>query len=446
MTNYRFFTSGDKESVTLTEIVIPSVFKFLRTPSRYKTLYGGRGGGKSVAAHLTLLIMGTERPIRVVCGREIQKSIKDSVHTLLSDMIRKYNLTWFYEIQETVIKGRNGTEFKFRGLKHNITDIKSLEGVDYFCIEEAENVSNNSYEILLPTIRKENSEIWIIFNTKNITDPTYQRFIAKQDPDNLVKKVSYRDNPFFPLVLDKERLKLLKDDPEAYQHIWEGEPDTRRSGAIYAKQIAKAREEGRITTVPYDPAFEVFTAWDLGYGKGNATSIWWLQFVGRELRWLEYYEREGEFIPHFAQVIKAKPYQYMKQGHFLPHDGAAGNVRGAAVPQQLRQLGIESTTLDKASSEEVISLQRGMLSSILEYSVFDLKKTEEGIFGLENYHFEWDEDRSRFKNKPHHDWSSNPADAARYAACAIEKVKGGLSKGKPVSMIVSSSSGSWMSN
>jgi len=409
-------------------------------------MYGGRGGGKSVGAHLTALIMGMERPIRVVCGREIQKSIKDSVHTLLSDMIRRYNLEWFYTIQETVIKGKNGTEFKFRGLKHNITDIKSLEGVDYFIIEEAENVSNNSYEVLLPTIRKEGSEIWIIFNVKNISDPTYQRFIVNQDPDNLVRKISYRDNPFFPAVLEKERLKLLSDDPEAYQHIWEGEPDIRRSGAIYAKQMAKAREEGRITIVPYDPAYEVFTAWDLGYSKGNATSIWWLQFVGRELRWLEYYEREGEFVPHFAKVVKEKPYQYMVKGHFLPHDGAAGNVRGGSVVDQLAQLGILTTTIDRALNEEVIATQRGALSAMLEYSVFDVKKTEEGVFGLENYHFEWDEDRSRFKNKPHHDWSSNPADAARYAACAAGIVKNGLSRGPVKSFQMQSNGLSYMGN
>lgn len=428
----------------MTEIAIPAVFKFLRTPSRYKTLYGGRGGGKSHAAHSTLLVMGMEKPMRIVCGREIQKSIKDSVHTVLADIIHKNNLTWFYEIQETVIKGKNGTEFKFRGLKHNITDIKSLEGADIFCIEEAENVSHNSYEVLLPTIRKDGSEIWIIFNPKNFTDPTYQKFVVTQDEDNLVKKISWRDNPFFPAELEKERLKLLKLDPEAYQHVYEGELDTRRSGSIYARVLSKAREEGRITKVPYDPAYEVFTAWDLGFG--DATSIWWLQFVGRELRWLEYYENDNEFINHYAEVVKSKSYHYMHKGHFLPHDGAAANVRGASVPEQLKQLGLLSTILDRPTNEEAVRGQRELLSTVLGYSVFDAEKTKEGLFALENYHFEWDEDRAVYKNKPLHDWSSHAADAARYAAVAVEKVKGGLSKGKPASMLISAGSGSWMSN
>ena len=427
----------------MTEIIIPEVFKFLRTPSRYKTLFGGRGGAKSHGVARTLLVMGMERPLRIVCGREIQKSIKDSTHALLSDLIRSHNLTWFYEIQEAVIKGKNGTEFKFRGLKHNVTDIKSLEAVDIFAIEEAENVSDTSYEVLLPTIRKEGSEIWVIFNTKNISDPTYQRFVAKKDADNLVKKVSWRDNPFFPAVLEKERLKLLKDDPEAYQHIWEGEPDTRRSGAIYAKQIAKAREEGRITKVPYDPSSEVFTVWDLGFG--DATTIWWLQFVGRELRWLDYYENYGELLPHYAKIIKDKPYHYMRKGHFLPHDGDAGNIRGAAPSAQLAALGVHTTTIDRAGNQDVIRGQRELLSTVIGYSVFDEVKCKDGLFALESYHFEWDEDRNTFKKTPEHDWSSHAADAARSIGIVVEKIKG-MNKTKPVSMITSGGGGSWMGN
>lgn len=423
----------------MTEITIPSAFKFLRTPSRYKTLYGGRGGAKSHAAARTLLVMGMEKPLRIVCGREIQKSIKDSTHTLLADLIRGHGLTWFYEIQETVLKGKNGTEFKFRGLKHNITDLKSLEGADYLVIEEAENVSNNSYEVIIPTLRKEGSEIWIIFNPKNITDPTYQRFVSKQDPDNLVKKVSWRDNPFFPDVLNKERLKLFKDDPEAYQHIWEGEPDTRRSGAVYAKQLAKAREEGRVTIVPYDSASEVFTAWDLGFG--DSTAIWWLQFVGRELRWLDYYENSGEQLGHYAKIVKEKPYNYLKSGHFLPHDGAHGNIRGDSVSKQLASMGISNTVLIRE-----IDINPGieLLRQTIAYSVFDKKCENEGLFALEQYGYEWDNDRNVFKSKPRHDWTSHAGDSARYAAIAASKVKAGLGKGKPVSMMTSSGNGSWM--
>lgn len=428
----------------MAEILIPSTFEFLMEPKRYKVLWGGRGGAKSHNIARTLLILGMREPLRIACAREIQKSIKDSVHALLSDIINQYNLNSFYTVQRDLIIGANGTEFKFMGLKHNVTGIKSMEGVDICWIEEAENVSHNTYEILIPTIRKEGSEIWISFNTKNITDPTYQRFIASDSQDIARKKVSWRDNPFFPEVMNKERLKLLNEDREAYDHVWEGEPDIRKSGVVYGKEMAKAREEGRICKVPYDPAFEVFTVWDLGYGKSNCTSIWWLQFVGRELRWLEYYEAEGEFIPHFAKIVKSKPYNYMQKGHFLPHDGAAANVRGDAVPAQLAQLGVQSTVLDRAANEEVIKGQRELLSSMLAYSVFDAEKTKDGVFALESYHYLWNEERGTFGGKPYHDWSSNAADAARYAACAANKIKAGLTKTKPVSLMKGNSSGSWM--
>lgn len=407
-------------------------------------MYGGRGGAKSHNIARTLLILGMEKPLRIVCAREIQKNIKGSVHTLLADIIRNHELTGFYTIQENIIKGRNGTEILFSGLKHNATGIKSLEGSNIWWVEEAENVSANSWEVLIPTVRNDDSEIWVSFNTKNVSDPTYQYFVANADEDTIVKKVSWRDNPFFPEVLNKARLKLLKDDPESYDHIWEGSPDTRRSGVVYAKQMAKAREEGRICRVPYDPAYQVFTAWDLGYGKGNATSIWWLQFVGRELRWLKYYEAEGEFIPHFAKIIKEQPYDYMQKGHYIPHDGGAGNVRGADVPTQLEQLGILSTTLPRAANEEVIKGEREMLSNIMAYSVFDEARTKDGVFGLESYHYKWNEDRGRFDNKPYHDAASNPADAARYAAVAIEKVKLNLSRPPAPSFKTGNGGSGWM--
>jgi phage terminase large subunit len=408
------------------QITIPEVFHELFEPKRFKCYYGGRGGAKSHAFARALLVKGMEKKMRIVCAREIQKNVKGSVHTLLADLVRSYELEGFYSIQEAVIKGKNGTEILFSGLKHNATGIKSLEGSDIWWVEEAENVSANSWEVLIPTVRKDNSEIWVSFNTKNISDPTYQNFVAKQDDDILCRKVSWRDNPYFPEVLNKERLRLMEDDYEAYLHVWEGEPDTRHSGAVYAKKLAKAREEGRITTVPYDPSFQVFTAWDLGFG--DSTSIWWLQFVGRELRWIDFYENNGELLDHYAKVIKEKPYNYYDRGHFLPHDGAAANIRGEAVPDQLRKMGINCTILARATN---LRAERDLLNNTIAFSAFDAHKCADGILALENYHFEWDVDRGVFKKEPLHDWSSHASDAARYAAIAASKIKGGLYSATP---------------
>lgn len=384
-------------------------------------MYGGRGGAKSHAIARALLVMGMQSPLRIICAREIQKSISDSVHALLADLIREHGLSDFYEVQRDLIRGKNGTEFKFRGLKHNTTDLKSLEGADICWVEEAQNVSNNSWEILIPTIRKDGSEIWVSFNPKNITDPTYQRFVAYTGDDIISVKVGWQDNPFFPSVLNKERQKLLKADPEAYNHIWEGQPDTRRNGAVYARQLAKAREESRICRVPYDPSCQVFTAWDLGFG--DATAIWWLQFVGRELRWLDYYENAGEQLDHYVQIVKGKNFNYAN--HYLPHDGGHGNIRGESVSRQLYSMGFPNIVLPR---ETDITPGIELLRQTIAYSVFDAEKCKDGIHALENYGYEWDEDRSVFKNKPRHDWTSHCADAARYAAIAAGQQKGGLIK------------------
>jgi phage terminase large subunit len=425
--------------LTLTQIIIPKAFQFLREPKRYKSVYGGRGSAKSHSIGRTLLVGATEKPERIVCAREIQKSIKESVHQLLSDVIRQNTaLAGFYDVQDQVIRGRNGSEFIFRGLKHNTRDLKSLEGADKCWIEEAENVSDSSYEILIPTIRKEGSEIWASFNVKNITDPTYRRFITEADEDTVSKKVSWRDNPFFPEVLRKEMEKLKAKDYDAYMHIWEGQPDTRRSGAVFAKQLAKAREEKRITKVPYDPACEVFTAWDLGFG--DSTAIWWMQFVGRELRWIDYYENTGEQLDHYAKVIKDKPYNYRKDGHFLPHDGGHGNIRGDSVSAQLSSMGVGNVVLER---EQDINPGIELFRQTIAYSVFDKEKCRDGLHALENYGYEWDEDRGMFKAKPNHDWSSNAADAGRYGARAAAIVKDSLSGSPLINMYDTKQGNSW---
>lgn len=425
--------------MSIADLAIPRAYKDLFTPKRFKVFYGGRGGGKSVAAAYALLIMGATRPIRVLCTRELQTSIQDSVHRLLADVIKNNKLDGIYEVLQTTIRHRtNGTEFLFKGLKHNISEIKGFEGVDYVWCEEAENISDRSWEVLIPTIRKENSEIWVFFNPRNLTDPTYQRFIVNKREDSIVRKVSWRDNPFFPDTLKKEMEHLKQNDIDGYNHVYEGELDTRRSGAVYAKLIDKARAEGRITRVPYDPSCEVFTAWDLGWS--DSTAIWWGQIIGREVRVIDYYENSGEDLGHYATMIKSKPYNYAAKGHYLPHDANAGNIRGDTASVQLSRLGVQNTVLQISSVEGGIEAVR----QLLPICVFDQDKTKEGLFAIENYSYEWDEERKIFKNKPKHDWSSNGADALRYLAHAIGQRKGSMSNGKPVSFQIKNTTGSYM--
>ena len=207
----------------MTEITLARAFQDLRKPARFKVYYGGRGSGKSWHFARQVLLQGLERPIRVLCARELQASIRDSVHRLLSDQIEAMGLNGFYDIANTEIKGKNGTLFIFEGLRHNITKIKSMEGIDICWVEEAERVSEDSWKVLTPTIRKPNSEIWISFNPEQETDPTYVRFIKNPPPDSIVRKVSYDDNPWFPAELRAQMEYDYRVDPDSASHVWGGE-------------------------------------------------------------------------------------------------------------------------------------------------------------------------------------------------------------------------------
>ena len=191
-------------------------------PHRYKSLWGGRGAAKSWTVATVLLIKAMEKPTRVLCGRELQNSIRDSVHRLLADRIAALGMP--YEVTQNEIRHRNGSTFLFEGIKHNIAKIKSMEGVDIAWIEEAQSVSEDSWQVVIPTIRKEGSEIWLTWNTHEEADPTYQRFVVKPPPDCFSLKVNWDQNPWVTSELRNEKDYLYRIDPGAAAHIWGGEP------------------------------------------------------------------------------------------------------------------------------------------------------------------------------------------------------------------------------
>ena len=215
----------------------PAAFAGLFEPVgtyRYRVYYGGRGSAKSWQYARALLVHGCAAPIRVLCAREYQTSMRDSVHRVLADQIGLLGLGAFYTVQESAILGVNGTEFIFKGLRRDIAQIKSTEGIDVCWVEEAEAVSDSSWRVLIPTVRKPGSEIWVSFNPALADDPTYQRFVVTPPERALVRKVSYQDNPWFPEVLREEADALLKADPEAYAHVWGGEPWQRSDAQVLA--------------------------------------------------------------------------------------------------------------------------------------------------------------------------------------------------------------------
>jgi phage terminase large subunit len=206
------------------EISYPDVFQDLFKPSEYKVYYGGRCGGKSWAFATALIChYGVQSPLRILCAREIQESITDSVKRILDDTIERYGLGNFYTSTNTEIRGANGTLFIFSGLFNKISKFKSKEGIDICWVEEADSISQDSLDTLLPTLRKDNSEFWFSFNPRNDSDPVYQMFVANDPPENsIVREVSFKDNPFFS---EKSR-KLMgwhkKHDTDKYNHVWLG--------------------------------------------------------------------------------------------------------------------------------------------------------------------------------------------------------------------------------
>ncbi len=269
-------------------IEFPEKLKFLFEPARIKGAYGGRGSGKSWGFARALLAIGANRKIRVLCAREVQKSIQQSVHQLLADQISSMGLADFYEVLQTEIKGKNGTEFYFSGLSNETSDsLKSFEGVTHCWVEEAQSISKRSWDILIPTIRAENSEIWLTFNPQLETDETYRRFVLNPPPSCVMVEMNYNDNYHFPKVLEAERLHAQATmKPEEYRHIWEGKCLPAVTGAIYFEEMAAAERDGRIRDVPADPLLKTHAIWDLGWN--DSMSIILVQRSASELRIVDY--------------------------------------------------------------------------------------------------------------------------------------------------------------
>ena len=233
-------------------VSLPTWCREFARPARFKAAYGGRGSGKSWAVARMILVKAVSSPIRVLCARELQVSIRDSVHRLLCDQIALLGFGDHFETGEGFIRSKAGAEFVFKGLRHNASEIKSTEGLSLAWIEEAQTVSAASWELLTPTVRAPGSEIWATFNPVHASDPTYQRFIVTPSPDTIACRVNWRDNPHFPVELEGERQWMARTDPEAYAHIWEGECRTASTAQVLRGKVAiDAFEPGTDWHGPY---------------------------------------------------------------------------------------------------------------------------------------------------------------------------------------------------
>jgi len=394
-------------------VSIPEAFEFLLDPHRYKVAWGGRGSGKSWTFATVLVANAANRRIRVLCCRESMVSIRESVHELIAQRIISMNLESQFDIGETTIRhSGTGSEFLYAGLRQNVAKVRSLEGIDVCWCEEADTILSRSWEVLVPTIRKDASEIWVSFNPQLETDSTYQRFVAQPPADAVVRHVTWKDNPWFPATLRKEMDDLRGRDPDAYQHVYGGVCRYTLDGAIYARELREAQEEGRIASISYDPTKPVDVYVDLGWA--DCTSIWLAQHIAGEVRLIDYLEDNQRPFADYLRQLQTKPYVYRTL--WLPHDAQAKSLgTGRSIEEIARNAGWRVRIVPRLSVTDGINAVRTLFPTMW----FDRVTCADGLQALRHYRYDVDPTTGQFSRNPLHDSASHGADALRYCAVAM---------------------------
>lgn len=401
----------------LLKLRIPTAAAFepLLHPARYKGAWGGRGSGKSHFFAGSLIEDHLRNPgMRSVCIREVQKSLKQSAKKLLEDKIAEYGLTERdgFKVYREVIETPGDGIINFTGMQdHTADSVKSMEGVDRAWVEEAQSLSDRSLTLLRPTIRKDGSELWFSWNPMRASDPVDMMLRGANRPsDAVVVRANWSDNPWFPKVLEAERTDSVENEPEKYGHIWEGEYATVLEGAYFAKHLTQAQLDGRIGIVARDPLMKVYAVFDIGgtSHKSDATSIWIVQYVGTEVRVLDYYEAVGQ--PFDAHVNWLRSSGYEQAVCVLPHDGRTHDTVYSVTPEGfLRTAGFVADVVKnqgRGAALQRIDAVRNLFPRIR----FNKDTTEGGREALGWYHEKRDDVRS-IGLGPDHDWSSHAADA-----------------------------------
>jgi phage terminase large subunit len=395
----------------------PTKFKpLLEQKARYKVFYGGRNGAKSWQIARSLLLRGLAGKFRVLCTREVQSSLKDSVKKLLEDQIALLGLGGFYSSVKDEIRGPDGTLFLFKGLQ-DPEALKSAEGVDVCWIEEARTVTETSWKKLEPTIRKPGAEIWISFNPELTGDYLYKLFVTGTPPPrSIVVKVGYQDNPWLNPEIKEQIDHLRESDYDEYLWVYGGHCRVALEGAVYAKQLRQVKAENRICKVPHRSGKPVHLFLDLG--RGDMTAIWFVQIVGLEYRLLHYYQNNGEdfdhYIEHLNDLANERGWNYGTM--WLPHDAEHEHLSAKrTIKQQAQDAGFRVRMVPNIKIGDGIAAARAIFPNCW----FDAEGCADGIACLQQYHYEVDEDGTRSK-LPEHDWSSHGADGFRYMGVALK--------------------------
>jgi phage terminase large subunit len=386
---------------------------------RFKVLYGGRDGAKSWSMGRAALARGRAKPERILCVREVQKSIADSVHQLLRDQSTALGLDDFYSVKRDYIEGDGGTLFAFRGLSSETAlSLKSFERPTICWVEEGQAISKRSWGILEPTIRAPQSEIWVGFNPELNDDFIYRQFVHDYKGElsvpeqSIVTKIGWEDNPWRSQVLDTRREQMKREQPEEYMHVYGGECRPAVEGAIYYQEVTKLKSSGRLCNIPYDPMLKVHVVCDLGFN--DYMSLILVQRLASEIRVIRYIEDRLRYIPSYHQELADLKLNYGKL--YLPHDGKAKHVTGSSAEEQFRALGWDVEIIPDIGLEQGIRKTREVFGRFY----MDKSNASELVNRLGRY-------RRRVNSEgqastPMHDDESHGADGTRYLAIVADQM------------------------
>lgn len=405
----------------------PRLIPVFSGKARYRGAYGGRGSGKTRSFAKMAVVKGYQlsmagREGMIACAREYRNALGDSTLPEIKAAIAAEPwLARHYDVGEKYIRTKDGRiAFAFIGLRHSLDSIKSKARIHLLWVDEAEPVSETAWLKAIPTVREPDSEIWVTWNPESRNSATHKRFRENPPQDARIAEISWRDNPWFPQVLNRTRLEDLEKRPEHYAHIWEGDFVTAVEGAYYAGALIKARQEGRIAHVAADPLMTYRAFWDIGGtgAKADATAIWMAQFVDREIRVVDYYEARGQPLVSHIQWLREQGYGAAQM--VLPHDGLARDrVHDVSFESMLRDAGFAVEIVPNqgpGAARMRIEAARRLFSSVW----FDEKACRPGLEALSWYHEKRDENRN-IGLGPAHDWSSHAADAFGLMCVAYEQ-------------------------
>jgi phage terminase large subunit len=402
------------------KVDVAPVFEPLLHPKRYKGAHGGRGSGKSHFFAEQLVLRCLAKPTRAVCIREIQLSIKDSVRQTVIDKIEKFGLGGYFEVLDHEIRAPNGSLIIFRGMQsYNAETIKSLEGYDIAWVEEGQTLSEYSWKMLRPTIRKDGSEIWVSWNPRLRTDAVDMFFRKNPHPESICVQANWRDNPWFPEVLVKDMRQDKLVDVEDAEHVWEGAYGMDQ-GAILARWVDRAEKAGRLNACQYDSgALPVEITSDIGFRDTSSWWVWQRKLFGYSL--IAYQGDSGmdaeEWIEYWKEELDRRRWPLGKI--WLPHDAKVKTFQSkySAIEQFLTAFGVGKCDIVPISSKaDRINAAR----TVIQKCEFNAVECEKGLDGLRAWVFEYNEDTKAFSREPAHNWASHPSDAYSYGCQVMQ--------------------------